>query len=49
MTPLGTYGFYNTPDLTIEYYNENEYPGNKKYVEDLKAAYLDSKEKIHYS
>lgn len=46
MTPLGTYGFYNTPDLTIEYYNENEYPGNKKYVEDLKAAYLDSKEKI---
>lgn len=43
---LGDYSIYTTPDLTIEYYNTKDYPGNEKYVEDLKAAYTDSKEKI---
>ena len=43
---LGNYSIYQTPDVAIEYYNTNEYPGNEKYVSDLKAAYTDSKEKI---
>lgn len=43
---LGNYSIYQTPDVAIEYYNTNEYPGNEKYVSDIKAAYVDSKEKI---
>ncbi|MGL6104620.1 hypothetical protein [Romboutsia sp.] len=44
--PLGSYSMYQTPDLSIEYYNTNEYPGNEKYVSDVKDSYIDSKEKI---
>ena len=37
---------YSTPQATTEYYKNNQYPGNKKYVEELKAAYKDSRDKI---
>lgn len=43
---LENYTMYNTAETTREYYKTNEYPGNKKYVNDLKSAYKDSKEKI---
>lgn len=43
---LGNYTMYNTAETTREYYKTHKYPGNEKYVEDLKAAYKDSKEKI---
>ena len=37
---------YETPEATTEYYKTNQYPGNEKYVEELKAAYKDSRDKI---
>lgn len=43
---LENYTMYNTAETAREYYKTNKYPGNEKYVEDLKAAYRDSKEKI---
>lgn len=43
---LENYNMYNTAETTREYYKTNKYPGNEKYLEDLKAAYKDSKEKI---
>jgi len=43
---LGAYRMYETPEATTEYYKTNEYPGNEKYVEELKAAYTDSRDKI---
>ncbi len=43
---LGTYRMYETPEATTEYYKTNKYPGNEKYVEELKAAYTDSRDKI---
>ncbi len=43
---LENYTMYNTAETTREYYKTNEYPGNGKYVNDLKSAYKDSKEKI---
>lgn len=43
---LENYNMYNTAETTREYYKNNEYPGNEKYVNDLKSAYKDSKEKI---
>ena len=43
---LGNYRMYETPEATTEYYKTNQYPGNEKYVEELKAAYKDSRDKI---
>ncbi len=43
---IGKYTIYDTPELTSDYYKTNEYPGNEKYVTDLRAAYTDSKENI---
>lgn len=43
---LSMYKMYETPEATTEYYKTNQYPGNQKYVEDLKAAYKDSRDKI---
>ena len=43
---LSGYQMYSTPQATTEYYKNNQYPGNKKYVEELKAAYKDSRDKI---
>ena len=43
---LSGYQMYSTPEATTEYYKTNQYPGNEKYVEELKAAYKDSRDKI---
>lgn len=43
---LSMYKMYETPETATEYYKTNKYPGNEKYVEDLKAAYTDSRDKI---
>ncbi len=43
---LDTYNMYSTVESTKKYYQDNKYPGNEKYVEDLKSAYKDSKDKI---
>lgn len=43
---LSMYKMYETPEAATEYYKTNKYPGNEKYVEDLKAAYTDSRDKI---
>ena len=43
---LGMYKMYQSPETVTEYYKTNKYPGNKQYVEDLKAAYKDSRDKI---
>ena len=43
---LGMYKMYESPEATTEYYKTNPYPGNEKYVEELKAAYTDSRDKI---
>lgn len=43
---LGNYRMYETQEATTEYYKTNQYPGNEKYVEELKAAYKDSRDKI---
>lgn len=43
---LSMYNIYETPETVTEYYKTNQYPGNEKYVEELKAAYTDSKDKI---
>lgn len=43
---LGMYKMYETPETVTEYYKTNQYPGNEKYVEELKAAYKDSRDKI---
>ena len=43
---LGMYKMYQSPETVTDYYKTNKYPGNKQYVEDLKAAYKDSRDKI---
>ena len=43
---LSMYSIYETPDTITEYYKTNTYPGNEKYVEELRAAYKDSRDKI---
>lgn len=43
---LSNYNMYNNTESINKYYTENEYPGNEKYVSDLKAAYKDSRDKI---
>ncbi|MGL4913652.1 MAG: hypothetical protein ACRC3Y_14610 [Romboutsia sp.] len=37
---------YLTPESATEYYATNEYPGNETYLENVKMAYHDTKEKI---
>ncbi|MBQ6630801.1 MAG: hypothetical protein IJH55_01555, partial [Romboutsia sp.] len=46
LSNLGMYRMYETPEAATEYYKTNKYPGNKQYVEDLKEAYKDSRDKI---
>lgn len=46
LSNLGMYRMYETPEAATEYYKTNKYPGNKQYVENLKAAYKDSRDKI---
>ena len=43
---LSMYSIYETPETVTEYYKTNKYPGNEKYVEELKSAYKESRDKI---
>lgn len=46
MTGLADYSMYKNTESVNEYYKTNKYPGNEKYVSDLKAAYKDSRDKV---
>lgn len=43
---LGAYDMYSDVDSVEQSYRGKEYPGNRQYLADVKAAYKDSKEKI---
>lgn len=43
---LNDYYMFQSPGDINKVYEGKEYPGNDKYVSDLKAAYVDSKDKI---
>ncbi|WP_297133192.1 hypothetical protein [Terrisporobacter sp.] len=43
---LGRYSMYTDVESVNKAYREKEYPGNKKYLEEVKSAYRDSREKI---
>lgn len=43
---LKNYEIYSTPESLNEYYKTNEYPGNEKHLENVKAAYKDSRDKM---
>jgi protein subunit release factor A len=43
---LKNYEMYSTPESLNEYYKTNEYPGNEKHLENVKAAYKDSRDKM---
>lgn len=43
---LGEYSMYGTPGDINTIYKDKEYPGNEKYLSDVKAAYKDSRDKI---
>jgi len=43
---LTNYEMYSTPESLTEYYKTNEYPGNEKHLENVKAAYKDSRDKM---
>lgn len=44
--PLSGYNMYTDVNTVNEAYKDKDYPGNEKYLADVKAAYKDSKEKI---
>ena len=46
ITPLNEYTMYGTVDSVNNNYKDKEYPGNEKYLNEVKKAYTDSKEKI---
>ncbi|MGL5330533.1 MAG: hypothetical protein ACRDD7_14775 [Peptostreptococcaceae bacterium] len=46
VVPLTGYTMYATMDDINTYYTDNEYPGNEKYLGEVKAAYKDSRDKI---
>lgn len=43
---LGGYKMYTDVNTAEDAYKDKEYPGNETYLNDVKAAYKDSKEKI---
>lgn len=43
---LGAYNMYTDVNTAERAYKDKEYPGNEKYLSDVKAAYKDSREKI---
>lgn len=43
---LGAYNMYTDVNTAESAYKDKEYPGNEKYLSDVKAAYKDSREKI---
>ena len=46
LSNLRGYSIYDNGDATIDYYKNNDYPGNQAYVQNLKNAYNDSKTNI---
>ncbi|MPM64731.1 hypothetical protein SDC9_111620 [bioreactor metagenome] len=46
MQTVSDYNMYTDVNTVTKTYKEKEYPGNEKYLNDVKAAYKDSKEKI---
>lgn len=46
MQTVSDYNMYTDVNTVTNTYKEKEYPGNEKYLNDVKAAYKDSKEKI---
>ncbi|MDX5700807.1 hypothetical protein SIK49_13085 [Clostridioides difficile] len=43
---LNRYSIYDTPESINNQFKDKEYPGNVKYLSDVKAAYKDSRDKI---
>lgn len=43
---LGAYSMYNDVNTVNDAYKNKEYPGNEKYLSEVKAAYRDSRDKI---
>lgn len=41
-----SYYIYGNVDTTEKYYKDHDYPGNKEYLKEVKAALVDSKEKV---
>lgn len=46
LLPLNDYTMYRTVEDVNNNYKNKEYPGNEKYLADVKAAYKDSREKL---
>lgn len=46
ISPLNNYAMYSSVDEVNNAYKTKEYPGNEKYLSEVKAAYQDSKEKL---
>ncbi len=46
ISPLNNYAMYSSVDEVNNVYKTKEYPGNEKYLSEVKAAYQDSKEKL---
>ena len=41
-----SYYIYGNVDSAEKYYKDHDYPGNKEYLNEVKAALVDSKEKV---
>ncbi|MGL5329140.1 MAG: hypothetical protein ACRDD7_07720 [Peptostreptococcaceae bacterium] len=46
MTGLNNYQMYLTPERATEYYKTEAYPGNEKYLAEVKTAYKDTRDKM---
>lgn len=46
ISPLNNYAMYRSVEDVNNAYKDKDYPGNEKYVTEVKSAYEDSKEKI---
>ena len=44
--PEESYYIYGNVDTADKYYKDHDYPGNKEYLNEVKAALVDSKEKV---
>ena len=44
--PLSAYNMYTDVNTVNDAYKDKDYPGNEKYLSDVKEAYRDSREKI---
>lgn len=46
LSPLSEYRPYDNITLVDEYYEENDYPGNEKYLDEVKTALKDTRDKL---